>query len=232
MLYRVDEASGVAEVEQTTTLDEALFESQVESWVAQRPEMLGERLLIIGKQVALDTGKDRIDLLALDDEGSLVVIELKRDLIGGDADLQALRYCAMIGDWTESDIRKQAEGYWESIGEEHDFLEVVQSLSGEESLNGSQRLILVGRDITPRLGTMALWLIGQGVDVRVVAVTLLNDDGRLYLQPQVVIPPPAELKVGWALGQVRSRGSWMAERGILSKAVVRRAASSLNVSLI
>jgi DegT/DnrJ/EryC1/StrS aminotransferase family len=53
--------------------------------------MLGEPLLIIGRQVALDGGKDRIDLLALDQDGSFVVIELKRDLIGGSADLLALR---------------------------------------------------------------------------------------------------------------------------------------------
>lgn len=207
MLYRVN-GELVVEVGQTTMQDEVLFETQVEDWVAQRPEMLGERLLIVGRQVTLDTGKDRIDLLALDGEGSLVVIELKRDLIGGDADLQALRYCAMVGDWTEADIRKQAEGYWESVGEEHDFLEVTQALCGDEAaLNTSQRLILVGRDIKPRLGTMALWLIDQGVDVRVVAVTLLNDESRLYLQPQIVIPPPSELKVGSSPGP--SKKPWL-----------------------
>ena len=42
--------------------------------------MLGEPLLIIGRQVALDGGKDRIDLLALDQDGSFVVIELKRGI--------------------------------------------------------------------------------------------------------------------------------------------------------
>jgi RecB family endonuclease NucS len=99
MLYRVNAADAVVEIEQTTAFDESLYESQVEAWVAQRPEMLGEPLLVIGRQVALDRGKDRIDLLALDAEGALVVIELKRDLIGGDADLQGLRYAALISGW-------------------------------------------------------------------------------------------------------------------------------------
>jgi hypothetical protein len=210
MLYRVTNDDRVIEVEQTTALDEAVFEAQVEGWVARRPEMLGERLLVIGRQVALDGGKDRIDLVALDEEGSLVIIELKRDLIGGDADLQALRYAALVSDWTESDIRKQAEGYWESVGEEHDFLEETQALCGDEAtLNTTQRLVLVGRDIKPRLGSMALWLIKQGVDVRVVAVGLLKDEERVYLQPQIVIPPPAEPKVVFGPGP--SKKPWLVD---------------------
>jgi RecB family endonuclease NucS len=96
MLYRVNHKT-VEQVEATTAINEDLYEQQVEDWVAAAPEMLGEPLLIIGRQVGLDSGRDFIDLLALDSDGSLVVIELKRDLIGGDADLQALRYAALIG---------------------------------------------------------------------------------------------------------------------------------------
>lgn len=43
----------------------------------KRPAVLGEPLLIIGRQVAMDEGKDRIDLLALDTAGSLVGIGLE-----------------------------------------------------------------------------------------------------------------------------------------------------------
>ena len=207
MLFRVEQ-DDVIEVQQTTTTEEVVYESQVETWVSRRPDMLGEKLLIIGRQVGLDGGKDQIDLLALDEEGALVVVELKRDLIGGDADLPGLRYAALIGDWEESDIRKQAEGYWESLGEERDFLEETQALCGDEvTLNTAQRLILVGRDIKPRLGSMALWLIKQGVDLRVVAIGLLKDNNRVYLQPQVVIPPPAEPK--FVLGPTSSKKPWL-----------------------
>lgn len=207
MLFRVEQ-DDVVEIQQTTTTEEAVYETQVETWVSRRPDMLGEKLLIIGRQVGLDGGKDQIDLLALDEEGALVVVELKRDLIGGDADLQGLRYAALIGDWEESDIRKQAEGYWESLGEERDFLEETQALCGDEvTFNTAQRLILVGRDIKPRLGSMALWLIKQGVDLRVVAIGLLKDEDRVYLQPQVVIPPPAEPKV--VLGPTSSKKPWL-----------------------
>jgi hypothetical protein len=78
--------------------------------VARRPDILGEPLLVIGRQIAMDEGRDRIDLLALDKAGNLVVIELERDLVGGSADLQALRYVALVAQWSHDDIRRQAEG--------------------------------------------------------------------------------------------------------------------------
>ena len=193
MLYRVDGEAAV-EVTETTALDEKLYESQVEAWIASSPGILGEELLIIGRQVQLDDGADRIDLLAIDEQGRLVVIELKRDLIGGSADLQALRYAALLSSWTYETVRQQAEGYWRSTHQEvGSFTQEVESRFGSEyEIPGGQRVILVGRDVKPRLGTMALWLRSQGVDVRVVAISLLKDGDALYVQPQVVIPPPSE----------------------------------------
>jgi hypothetical protein len=208
MLYKVTGEQNVVEVAPTTMPDEALYESQVEDWVAGCPDILGEKLLVIGRQVMVDGGKDRIDLLGMDENGSLVVIELKRDLVGGDADLQGLRYASLVQDWGEEEIQRQAEGYWESAGEDRDFLEEVQALCGDEAtLNTTQRVILVGRDVKPRLGSMVLWLIAQGVDLKVVAVNFLKDEERIYLQPQVVIPPPAEPKAGG--GPAQSKKPWL-----------------------
>jgi hypothetical protein len=193
MLYRID-GSEVIEVPPTSAPDEDLYERDVEDWVAARPAVLGEPLLMIGRQVAMDEGKDRIDLLALDTAGSLVVIELKRDLVGGSADLQALRYAALLSQWTHEDVRRQAEGYWRTISHQTStFAQAVEEFCEEGyEVNGGQRVILAGRDIKPRLGTVALWLRKQGIDTRVVAIRILRDEGRLYVQPQVIIPVPSD----------------------------------------
>ena len=39
---------------------------------------------------------------------------------------------------------------------------------------------------------MVLWLLDQGINVRVVAIGLMKDGDQLYAQPQVVLPPPTE----------------------------------------
>ena len=53
-------------------------ESQLEVMIEADPTILGTSLLLIGRQVPTDYGKF-IDLLAVDDEGALHVLELKRD---------------------------------------------------------------------------------------------------------------------------------------------------------
>ena len=156
MLYRITADHGVSEVPETSVVDEALYEKDVEGWVAAKPELLGEPLLIIGRQVALDEGKDRIDLLALDKAANLVVIELKRDLMAGAADLQALRYTAQVSQWTHEDVRRQAEGYWKGQKPERGtFAQEVESFCDADfEVNADQRFILAGRDLRPRLGTV------------------------------------------------------------------------------
>ena len=161
--------------------------------------MLGELLLIIGRQVQLDEGRDRIDLLALDQAGKLVVIELKRDRLGGSVDIQALRYAALVGGWSHDDVRRQAEGYWKSTNQQRGtFAQEVESFCEDGyQINADQRVILVGQEIKPRLGTMAVWLRRHGVDVVVVSLGLFKDpdSASLYVQPQVLIPPPSEERV-------------------------------------
>lgn len=72
-------------------------ESQIESWVEKNPALIGLDALIIGRQVQTDHGT-RIDLLAMDNEGGLIVIELKRDKTPRDIVAQALDY----GSWVKT----------------------------------------------------------------------------------------------------------------------------------
>ena len=67
----------------------------IQEWVAANPGILGDDLLIIGKEFSgFDRTDERLDLLAVDSDGKLVVIELKRDDTGTDAHWQAIKYAS------------------------------------------------------------------------------------------------------------------------------------------
>src|SRR3954447_23534376 len=73
------------------------LESQLEVMIESDPTILGTPLLLLGRQVSTDFGK-YIDLLAIDDEGSLHVLELKRDRTPREVVAQALDY----GSWVQT----------------------------------------------------------------------------------------------------------------------------------
>ena len=74
----------------------------LQEWLVQMPDSLGEDLLIIQKEFDdfADT-RERLDLLALDKEGRLVVIENKLDDSGRDVVWQALKYAAYCSTLTK-----------------------------------------------------------------------------------------------------------------------------------
>ena len=57
----------------------------LKEWLAHEPSALGEELLIIQKEFdGFDDTRERLDLLALDKDGNLVIIENKLDDSGRD----------------------------------------------------------------------------------------------------------------------------------------------------
>jgi len=75
----------------------------IQEWIDGTPEILGEALLIIGKELILPSGR-RLDLLAVDKQGALVVIELKRDDSGTDVEWQAIKYASYCSSFSQDDI--------------------------------------------------------------------------------------------------------------------------------
>ena len=72
----------------------------LQEWLANEPLALGEELLIIQKEFdGFDDTRERLDLLALDKEGNLVIIENKLDDSGRDVVWQALKYASYCLTW-------------------------------------------------------------------------------------------------------------------------------------
>ena len=96
-MFRVDLSENrILKLDQKRFADFGLRErTHLQQWMADTPDALGEELLIIQQEFDgfADT-RERLDLLALDKTGQLVIIENKLDDTGRDVVWQALKYAA------------------------------------------------------------------------------------------------------------------------------------------
>ena len=171
----------------------------IQEWVATNPGILGEDLLIIGKEFSgFDRTDERLDLLAVDDDGKLVVIELKRDDTGPDAHWQAIKYASYFRRATAEQIVGMLADY-KGISPEDSWEELVQHIGGDDlnGLNNDQRIILASHRFAPEVTSAALWLNSkaQGEDlITCITLTPYQDinTGSLYIQATTIIPVPGE----------------------------------------
>jgi RecB family endonuclease NucS len=106
-------------------------ENMIHNWIAERPELLGLDLLIIGREVvAPDRG--RIDLLGIDEDGNLAILELKRDRTPREVIAQVLDYASWVTTLSTREIHDIALRYLKKD------LEVAQLLSTELCLRSAR----------------------------------------------------------------------------------------------
>jgi hypothetical protein len=91
-------------------LSDSHIEADLETWIAADSEIIGDRILIIDRQRPV-TEVGRIDLLGIDREGTLIIIELKRDRAPREAVAQALDYASWIDSANETEIISYAAEY-------------------------------------------------------------------------------------------------------------------------
>ena len=188
----------------------------LQEWLANQPDALGEELLIIQKEFdGFDDTRERLDLLALDKAGNLVIIENKLDDSGRDVVWQALKYASYCASLTRAqivDIYQQYLNRYEVVlpseGEAGKFMEAASRICefldapdlDEVKLNtgNSQRLMLVAANFRKEVTSTALWLLQQGLNVQCFKVTPYALGEQLLINIDQIIPPPEakELMIG------------------------------------
>jgi RecB family endonuclease NucS len=87
----VQVANGSASMLSPVSFAGKLNEAKLEELLVANPELAGEQLLVLGAQLAeFAEDKDRLDVLAVDRQGEIVLLELKVDGVFRLTDLQAL----------------------------------------------------------------------------------------------------------------------------------------------
>lgn len=162
----------------------------IEEWIEKTPEILGEELLIINKELILPSGI-RLDLLAIDKKANLVVIELKSDGSGRNLEWQSIKYVSYCSNFLVEDIFKYFAEYLGS--DEDDAQLLIEEFIDEEmdKLNENQRIILVSKEFHSDVVSAVLWLRDYKIDIQCVRLSpYIDQDGELFITTDMIIPLP------------------------------------------
>ena len=198
LLFRLDADAKTSEtVQEVDFSDLGLHERyDIQKWVAANPDILDpdSQLLIVTEEFSdFDKTKERLDLLAVDSTGNLVVIELKRDDAGVDVHWQAIKYASYLHRATADEIVQMLAAY-KGISDAEATKRLRNHLVSDdlERLNTDQRIILASHRFAPEVTSAVVWLNEKtGRDlITCVQMTPYKDEktDSLYLQANTIIP--------------------------------------------
>jgi hypothetical protein len=187
----------------------------LQEWLENYPQALsqgeGDELLIIQKEFdGFDDTRERLDLLAIDKEGNLVIIENKLDDSGRDVVWQALKYASYCANLKKQQVveifqrylnqKAQLEGAEPANAEKVllEFLLADDLQSVQLNTLKSQRLILVAAHYRKEVTNTVLWLSQFGVICQCFKVTPYQAGTELFLNVEQIIPTPeaADFMIG------------------------------------
>lgn len=198
-MYLIDRANNKITKLQKKTFTELGFKERnhLQEWLEKNPEALGEELLIIQKEFSgFNDTNERLDLLALDKEGNIVVIENKLDDTGRDVTWQALKYVSYCSTLNKEQIRSIFQQYLDKrgLGEEATtkLIEFYNNIEYEDiALNTrlSQRIILVARNFRKEVTSTVLWLLNYKIRLQCFKAIPFSLGEQLFLNLEQIIPP-------------------------------------------
>mgnify|MGYP003774273049 CR=1 FL=1 len=168
----------------------------LQEWIANSTDSLGEELLIIQKEFnGFNDTNERLDLLAIDKQGNLVIIENKLDDSGRDVTWQVLKYASYCSSLTKDQIKSIYQDYLNKIptdqnAEENlkDFFEIddYEELILNKGL--TQRLIIIAANFRKEVTSTVLWLMNYKLKIQCFKVTPFQLEDQLFLNFEQIIP--------------------------------------------
>lgn len=199
-MFRIDRsANRITKLNETTYSELGYTERfHLQEWLANQPDALGEELLVIQKEFAgFDDTKERLDLLAIDKAGGLVVIENKLDDSGKDVVWQALKYASYCSTLTKPQIADIFQLYLDKQNPGQDakalICEFLQGVEFEDLVLNSgndQRIVMVAAQFRKEVTSTVLWLLGHRIHLKCFKATPFRDGQDEYLTIEQVIPFP------------------------------------------
>ncbi|NLP48795.1 MAG: hypothetical protein GX345_07625 [Clostridiales bacterium] len=199
-------------IEFVTFAELNMLESDIEEILRNSIEMIcdeEESMLIVGKQVRNKKG-GRSDLTAIDSNGNIVLIEIKRDksdiVNRSEAfEFQAIRYAASYATIKdiESLVEKVYAPYIEKYKDEFELgeltshelgirklTEFLEENNASNSFNKMQRIILVSSEFDDQTLSAVTWLNSNNVDISCYKLNPYKLGDEIFFKIDKILPTP------------------------------------------
>ena len=192
-IWRVD---GVLKALAFSDLDQ---ESALQQIVAEDISVVDSRLMVVGREVVTGYG-GRVDVLAIDADGNLAVIELKKNRTPREIVAQILDYGSWVRHMSDEEIAEKFNDYQIRFLNEDTPKSIDDALRERfgrvpDTLNSSHRLIIVAGSLDPSTERIVTYLMEEyGVEINAVFFRVFEDENRQYLtrawlrQPDTIQP--------------------------------------------
>ena len=196
-MFLVNKSTNEAISLERKTFQELGFKERkhLQEWICKNTELLGERLLIIQKEFSgFDDTNERLDLLAVDEDGDLVIIENKLDDSGRDVTWQALKYVSYCSGLSKADVKDIFQKYLSAQNSmesaEHILSEFlgVEDFSEAEINKGDQRIILIAASFRKEVTSTVMWLLDHNIKIKCIKVTPYTLEEKVLIDTEQIIP--------------------------------------------
>ena len=163
------------------------LEERLEGILDRDITVAADNWMVIGRQVLTDHG-GRIDLLAIDRGGNLVVIELKRDKTPRDIVAQSLDYGSWVSELDDEAIVQIFATYLKEHHAERGAVSINDAFQQRfhvplpDELNASHELVIVAASLDPSTERIVRYLAAEyGVRINALFFRVFKDEEREYL---------------------------------------------------
>ena len=196
-MFVVDKEKNRISKIKSSTFSELKFRERehLQEWLENTPEAFGEELLFIQKEFdGFDDTRERLDLLAIDKQGDIVVIENKLDDTGRDVTWQVLKYASYCSSLSKQQIKEIYQTYLDKKGgNENAENNISDFLDAEDfreiQLNKTQRIILVSGNYRKEVTSTVLWLLQKyNLKIQCFKATPFSFGDQILLNIEQIIP--------------------------------------------
>ncbi len=184
-------------------------EQLLEEMIIAEPRILSDEWMLIGRQEDTAFG-GRIDLLAIAPDGTLILVELKRNRTPRDVVAQAVDYASWVEMLQAEDIAAIYGRFAAGRSLSKDFRERFGQDLDEDSLNQNHQIVIVAASLDDSTERIVAYLNERSIPINVLCFQVFTH-GEEQLLSRAWLLDPVETQVSTATRRTGADEPWNGE---------------------